>query len=228
MAKTMAKQTIAILGGTGHEGGGLAVRWAKAGYAVIIGSRDAAKASAAADAVNAKFPGVTVRGMGNTDAATAADVVVLTVPFAAQRATVEDVRAALKGKILVDATVPLVPPKVARVQLPASGSAVAAIQEMLGEEVRVVSAFQNVSAHALQDIDSAIDCDVLVCGDDIAARETVIGLAADIGLRGIHAGPIANSVAAEALTSILITINMRYKVPGSGIRITGLPPAPAR
>jgi NADPH-dependent F420 reductase len=119
--------------------------------------------------------------------------------------------------------VPLVPPKVARVQLPGDGSAVAAIQRALGEGVSVISAFQNVSAHHLKDLAHNVDCDVLVCGDDPAAREIVIGLAADMGLRGIHAGPIVNSAAAEALTSILITINMRYKVPGAGIRITGLP-----
>jgi hypothetical protein len=119
--------------------------------------------------------------------------------------------------------VPLVPPKVARVQLPSDGSAVAAIQKMLGEDVRVVSAFQNISAHHLKDLTHSVDCDVLVCGDDPAAREIVIGLAADMDLRGIHAGSIVNSAAAEALTSILIAMNVRYKVLGTGIRITGLP-----
>lgn len=217
--------TIAVLGGTGQEGGGLALRWAKAGHHVILGSRDAAKAAAAAAEMKAKLGAAQVTGNANASAAAAADIVVLTVPFAAQRATVEEVRGALAGKILIDATAPLVPPKVARVQLPAGGSAVAAIQAMLGEEVRVVAAFQNVSAHHLHDLDHAIDCDVLVCGDDPAARDVAIGLAADIGLRGVHAGPIVNSAAAEALTSILIAMNMRYKVPGTGIRITGLPPA---
>jgi hypothetical protein len=118
--------------------------------------------------------------------------------------------------------VPLVPPKVARVQLPEGGSAVAAIQRLLGESVKVVSAFQNVSAHLLQDPAHPVECDVLVCGDDIQARETVIKLSVDIGLRAVHAGPIVNSAAAEALTSILISINSRYKVNGAGIRITGL------
>lgn len=217
--------TIAVLGGTGQEGGGLALRWARAGHHVILGSRDAAKAVAAAAGMKAKLGGAQVTGDANVSAAAAADIVVLTVPFAAQRATVEEVCGALAGKILIDATAPLVPPKVARVQLPEGGSAVAAIQAMLGEEVRVVAAFQNVSAHHLHDLDHAIDCDVLVCGDDPAARDVAIGLAADIGLRGVHAGPIVNSAAAEALTSILIAMNMRYKVPGTGIRITGLPPA---
>lgn len=216
--------TIAVLGGTGQEGGGLALRWAKAGHRVILGSRDAARAAAAAAEMKAKLGGGSITGEANKGAAEAAEIVVLTVPFAAQRSTVEDVREALAGKILIDATAPLVPPKVARVQLPAGGSAVAAIQAMLGEDVRVVSAFQNVSAHHLHDLEHSIECDVLVCGDDPAARETVIGLAADIGLRGVHAGPIVNSAAAEAITSILIAMNMRYKVPGTGIRITGLPP----
>lgn len=216
-------QTIAVLGGTGQEGGGLALRWAKAGHRVILGSRDAAKAAASAAEMKAALPGASVRGAPNKDAAAAADVVVLTVPFSAQRSTVEDVSAQLEGKILVDATAPLVPPKVARVQLQGDGSAVAAIQKMLGEKVRVVSTFQNVSAHHLKNLDHAIECDVLICGDDPSARETVVQLAADIGLRGIHAGQISNSAAAEALTSILIAINMRYKVPGAGIRITGVP-----
>ena len=217
--------TIAVLGGTGQEGGGLALRWAKAGHRVILGSRDATKASAAAAQMKAKLGGGLITGDVNESAAAAAEIIVLTVPFAAQRATVEDVREALTNKILIDATVPLVPPKVARVQLPGGGSAVAAIQEMLGDKVRVVSAFQNVSAHHLQDLAHNIECDVLVCGDDPAAREIAIKLSADMGLRGVHAGPIVNSAAAEALTSILIAMNMRYKVPGTGIRITGLPPA---
>lgn len=215
--------TIAILGGTGQEGSGLALRWAKAGHRVILGSREAAKAAATASAVADTLGADNVSGKSNKDAAMAADIVVLTVPFAAQRSTVEEVRDALEGKILIDATVPLVPPKVARVQLPSDGSAVAAIQRLLGENVRVVSAFQNVSARHLKDLSHDVDCDVLICGDDPAAREIVVGLAADIGLRGVHAGPIVNSAAAEALASILIAMNMRYKVPGTGIRITGLP-----
>jgi hypothetical protein len=214
--------TIAILGGTGQEGRGLALRLGKAGHRVIVGSRDNARAAAAAREMNGVLGRDAISGATNKTAASAADIVMLTVPYAAQRATVEDVREALRGKILIDTTVPLVPPKVARVQLPPGGSAVAAIQALLGEEVRVVSAFQNVSAHRLRDLDHAVDCDVLVCGDDVAARETVIGLAADIGLAAYHAGPIANSAAAEALTSVLIAINMRYKIPGAGIRITGV------
>jgi len=215
--------TIAVLGGTGNEGRGLALRWAKAGHKVILGSRQPDRAEASAAEMNQRLGQTNVSGASNNDAARAADIVVLTVPHSAQRPTVEAVRNELSGKILVDATVPLVPPKVSRVQLPAGGSAVAAIQALLGADVRVVSAFQNVSAHHLKDLDHHVECDVLVCGDDAAARDIVIGLAADIGLRAFHAGPIANSAAAEALTSILISINIRYKSAGSGIRITGLP-----
>jgi 8-hydroxy-5-deazaflavin:NADPH oxidoreductase len=221
MAKTY---TIAIVGGTGEEGRGLALRWAKAGHRVIVGSRDVTKAVDAALQMKEMLADADIRGADHKSAAAAADIIVLTVPYSAQRATVEHIADALEGKILVDTTVPLVPPKVARVQLPDDGSAVAAIQRLLGEKVRVVSAFQNVAAHHLKDLAHSVDCDVLICGDDPAAREIAVGLAADIGLRGIHAGPIANSAASEALTSILIAINMRYKVQGSGIRITGLPP----
>lgn len=224
MARTF---TIAILGGTGQEGGGLALRWAKAGHRVILGSRDAAKAAAAAAEMRTVLGSAQISGAANREAAAAAEIVVLTVPYAAQRATVEDVRNGLAGKILIDATVPLRPPKVARVQLPADGSAVAAVQKELGDKVRVVSAFQNVSAHHLKNLSHSVDCDVLICGNDPAAREIVVGLAADIGLRGIHAGTIENSAAAEAMTSLLIAINMRYKIPGSGIRITGLPAEPS-
>jgi 8-hydroxy-5-deazaflavin:NADPH oxidoreductase len=220
---TAQRRTIAILGGTGAEGSGLALRWASAGHRVIIGSRNPEKAAKVCAELNALYRSESLSFRDNRAAAAAAEIVVLTVPHAAQRATVEEVRESLAGKILVDATAPLVPPKVSRVQLPAGGSAVAAIQHLLGEAVRVVSAFQNVSAHFLRDLAHDVDCDVLVCGDDPAARETVIELARDIGLRAYHAGPICNSAAAEALTSILISINIRYKVPGAGIRVTGVP-----
>jgi NADPH-dependent F420 reductase len=215
--------TLAVLGGTGAEGSGLAFRWANAGYPVIIGSRTAEKAQAGAADLNRLLGKDIVRGMDNLSAAKEADIAILTVPWAAQKSTVSDVALALQGKILVDVTVPLVPPKVNRVQLPEGGSAVLAMQQMLGEGVRVVSAFQNVSAHHLKDLHHTVECDVLVCGDDIPARETVVQLANACGLRGIHAGPLQNSVVAEALTSVLISINQRYKIPGSGIRITGLP-----
>lgn len=217
---------IAVLGGTGAEGGGLALRFAHAGHRVVVGSRDAARAAGAAARIEGKLGGRSgqpaVSGAGNEDAARRAELVVLTVPYAAQRATAHAAAGALAGKILVDATVPLTPPRVARVQLPEGGSAVARLQAELGESVRVVSAFQNVSAHLLSELDRDVDCDVLVCGDDADARETVVRLAASIGLRAWHAGPLANSAVAEGLTSVLISINRRYKARGAGIRISGV------
>ncbi|MCP1470359.1 hypothetical protein J3E64_002047 [Sphingobium sp. OAS761] len=220
------KQVIAVLGGTGHEGAGLAARWAKAGYRVIVGSRDADRAAEAAGRL-AEASGGDVSGAANMDAAAAGDIVVLAVPYSGQQALAQEVSEALDGKILIDVTVPLQPPKVARVQLPEGGSAVEALQRMLGDGVRVVSAFQNVSAHQLSALDQPVDCDVLVAGDDVDARETVCQLARAIGIVAWHAGPLANSAAAEALTSVLIAMNKRYKVAnGAGIRITGIPDQP--
>lgn len=218
------KKTIAVLGGTGKEGGGLALRWAHVGHNVIIGSRTAERAEEGAAAMRETLgSGAQVRGLANPDAAAAADIVVLAVPFAAQQATLREVAPALAGKILIDVTVPLVPPKVFQVQLPDGGSAVEAAQALLGEGVRVVSAFQNISAHHLTKLDEEVECDVLVCADDPAAAEEVVALALEIGLTAWNAGPLCNSVVAEGLTSVLIALNRRYKVPGSGIRLTGLP-----
>ena len=216
------KPVISILGGTGAQGSALALRWVDAGYPVVIGSRNAQKAAQACEEISSQVENANICHDDNAAAAAKGEIVVLCVPYASQRDTVESVRAGLEGKILIDATVPLVPPKVARVQLPEGGSAVAAIQTMLGDSVKVVSAFQNVAAHVLGDLSSTVECDVLVCGNDVEARETVIKLASDIGMRAIHAGPIVNSAAAEALTSILISINSRYKVSGAGVRITRL------
>lgn len=216
-----SSMVIAVLGGTGAEGSGLALRWAAHGHEVIVGSRSAERAQATAEALGARAgPGARVRGAANLDAAQAASVVVLTVPHSAQLETADEVSAALAGKLLIDVTVPLIPPRVDRVQIPNGESAVLALQRRLGADVRIVSAFQNVAAEHLHDLAHPIDCDVLVCGDDAQARERVIALAADAGMRGLHAGVLANSLAAEALTSVLIAINKRYKVPGSGIRIT--------
>jgi NADPH-dependent F420 reductase len=215
-------KSIAIIGGTGAEGSGIALRLAKAGYRVIIGSRDAAKAAKAAQDLGRISAQAQISGADNKTAAAEAEIAILTVPYAAQRESVEEIRAALVGKILIDATAPLVPPRVNRVQLPPGGSAVAAIQALLGDTVRVVSAFQNVPAEKLKQLDAPVDCDVLVCADDAAARQSVIALVDTMGLRGIDAGPIGNSAAAEALTSVLIWINRKYGVPGAGIRIAGL------
>lgn len=214
---------LAVLGGTGAEGFGLAVRWAAAGYDVTLGSRVAERAAEKAAEIAAMGTGWRVQGMENLAAAERAEIVALTVPYGAHQPTLAAVRAALQGKILIDVTVPLVPPRVSRVQLPAGKSAGEEAQALLGDGVRVVSAFQNISASHLVDLQHEIDCDVLVCGDDADAREAVVRLAAAAGMVAWHAGPLANAVAVESLTPVLISLNRRYKVPNSGIRITGIP-----
>ncbi|HAD08588.1 MAG TPA: NADPH-dependent F420 reductase [Porticoccaceae bacterium] len=218
------KPVIAVLGGSGDLGGGLALRWAVAGYPVIIGSRTQEKADAAAASLNERDDlAEAVRGMANEDAAQAGEVVVMTVPFANHQSTLEAIRDAVQGKIFIDVTVPLVPPKVGTVQLPEGGSASARAQAYLGEEVRVVSAYQNVAAAHLNDLSHDPECDVLICGNDKDACAAVVVLTEAAGMKGWHAGPIANAVVAEAMTSVLITLNRRYKIPGSGFRITGTP-----
>ena len=220
------RPAIAIIGGTGPLGSGLARRLYAAGYAVVIGSRTAAKAEAAVAALAADHPdgapaGGRLTGSDNAAAARQAEVVFITVPWASQAAILDEIKTHLAGKLVVDTTVPLVPPKVARVQLPSEHSAALAAKQRLGSEVRVVSAFHNVAAHKLATADK-IDCDVLVFGDDPKDREIVVTLATAMGLDAVHAGPLANSVAAEALTSVLIGINRSYKVDGAGVRITGI------
>lgn len=221
----MENSIIAIVGGAGAEGKGIALRLANAGHHVVIGSRDSARAAEAAAQMRGRLADARIEGMSNEEAVAVAGIVILAVPYSAQVATVERLQPLLAGKILVDVTVPLVPPAVARVSLPDGGSAVEAIQKRLGEEVRVVAAFQNVSSHLLDDLDHAVECDVLVCADDKQARETVAELVHGMGLRAVEGGVLANSAAAEALTSVLIAINRRYKVRSAGIRITGLPDA---
>jgi NADPH-dependent F420 reductase len=222
---TESLPVLAILGGTGDLGTGLARRWAQAGYQVIIGSRTQEKAEAAAsnlrDVMSERGIGdIAVQAMENLAAAQAADIITLTVPFGHQASTLELVKPALQGKILIDVTVPLVPPKVARVQLPEAGSAGQIAQNILGEDVAVVSAFQNVAAHHLQE-GRGLDCDVLVCGNKKVARTEVITLVEAAGMRGFHAGMINNAAAAEALTSVLITINKQYGC-HAGITISGV------
>jgi NADPH-dependent F420 reductase len=207
--------TIAIVGGTGQLGGALAWRLARAGHAVIIGSRTAESASAKAAEL-----GHGLTGMANADAAAAGDIVFVTVPFATQTATLAEITPHVIGKIVVDTTVPLVPPKVMRVQLPPEGSAAARAAWFIGEEVRLVAGFHNVAAHKLAR-DVEVDCDILVFGDDKAARAEFVALADAIRLRGVHAGPLVNAAAAEAMTSLVIFINRNYQVDGAGIRITG-------
>jgi NADPH-dependent F420 reductase len=222
---TSAAPVVAIIGGTGELGSAIARRLSRSGLEVIIGSRDPARAAAAAAAL-ATATGRVVSGVANAEAAARGGIIIVTVPFASQEATLQEIAAGVAGKIVVDTTVPLMPPKVMRVQLPAEGSAAQRAQKLLGEGVRLVSAFHNVAAHKLA-TDATVDCDVLVFGDDKAARESVIRLVEACGLRGLHAGALANSAAAEALTSILIFINKQYSVDGAGLRITGELKVPA-
>lgn len=213
--------TLAVLGGTGKEGPGLAFRWARAGYRVLIGSRAQEKAETAAAALNERLGSEVVQGMTNEDAAAACDIAVLTVPYSAQQATLEPLRPHLEGKVLVDVSVPL-GSDITLVGMPAAGSASREAQVLLGPGVQVVAAFQNISSVHLAD-DHPIECDVLVCGDSAPAREQVLQLVEAAGFKGWDAGPLQNAMVVEGLTSVLLGINKRYKIRGAGIRITGEP-----
>jgi len=214
--------TIAVLGGTGKEGKGLAYRWAKADYRVLIGSRTPPKAVDAAKELS-KMLGddASIAGLANPEAAAQADIVVLTVPYAAHRATLESVKDVVQGKLLIDVTVPLVPPKVSKVQMPEAGSATQEAREILGENVEVCAAFQNISnEHLLNNSD--VTCDELVTGTSKEARADTIKLVEAAGLVGWDAGPLENSVVVEGLTSVLIGINKKYGSTHAGIKITGV------
>jgi hypothetical protein len=214
--------TIAVLGGTGKEGKGLAYRWAKAGYKVLIGSRSSERAVTAASEIIQLLEGSSsVVGTSNLEAAQLAEIVVLTVPYAAHRETLESVKDALKGKLLIDVTVPLVPPKVSKVQMPPAGSAAQEAKEILGNDVQVAAAFQNIS-HELLLTDDDVECDVLVTGSSKEARTEALTLVEAAGLIGWDAGPIENSVVVEGLTSVLININKQHGSNHAGIRITGV------
>jgi 8-hydroxy-5-deazaflavin:NADPH oxidoreductase len=214
--------TIAVLGGTGKEGKGLAYRWAKAGYKVLIGSRKPEKAVKAASELMEMLEGrSSLVGASNLDAAQLADIAVLAVPYSAHRETLEGIKDVLKGKLLIDVTVPLVPPKVTKVQMPFEGSAAQEAKAILGEDVQVVAAFQNIShEHLMTDRD--VECDVLVTGSSKDARNEALTLVEAAGMTGWDAGPIENSVVVEGLTSVLININKRYGSTHAGIRITGV------
>ena len=222
MAKETLLFTIAVLGGTGKEGKGLAYRWAKAGYRILIGSRYSEKAVTAASEIMELLEGESsVVGTTNQEAAEQADIIVITVPYSGHRELLESVKDALNGKLVIDTTVPLVPPKVSKVQMPAAGSAAQEAKEILGENVEVVSAFQNVSYEHLLD-DEEVECDVLVTGSSKKARQEALTLVEAAGLTGWDAGPIENSVVVEGLTSVLINVNKQYGSTHAGIKITGV------
>ncbi len=220
----MTNPTIAVIGGTGAEGSGLAQRWAAAGYTVIIGSRMAEKGESVAAELAASLPwdGATLTGTDNGSAAEQADVVVFSVPYSAQAATLEQIKDYCDGKVLISVVVPLKPPKVAVVWQPEAGSAAREIQNFLGDRVRVTTAFQNISAFHAQELESEVDCDVLVTGDDKEAKAVTMQLVSAAGFTPVDAGPLANASVVEGMTSLLIGINMRHKIKNSGIRITGI------
>jgi NADPH-dependent F420 reductase len=218
---------IAIVGGTGKLGGGLAVRWALAGHEILIGSRDATRARTHA-AHLAKRGYAKIEGGENAWAAREGEVIVLTVPYQAHAETLGAIKSAAVGKVLVDVTVPLKPPKVSRVHLPPGQAAALEAQALLGEATPVAAALHHVSAAHLEDPSKQIDCDVLVVSDDPRAKETALGLVSDLGVRGLDGGPLVNAIALESLTPVLIHLNRTYKSPGTGIVFTHLPSRSSR
>ena len=214
--------SIAVLGGTGKEGKGLAYRWARAGYHIYIGSRTEDKAKSTADDLCRMLDGkALIEGLSNREATEKADIVVVSVPYAAHRDTLESVKELLIGKLLIDVTVPIVPPKVTKVQMPPAGSAAQEAKQILGEGAEIAAAFQNIShEHLLQD--EEVECDVLVTGTSKEARTETLKLVSAAGLIGWDAGPIENSVVLEGLTSVLIHINKQYGSTHAGIKITGV------
>lgn len=219
-----SETTIAVVGGTGKEGSGLALRWAAAGYTVVIGSRDGAKAAQKAEEIRAQAgANAQITGTDNLSAAQQGQIVTISVPYDAHGSTLDQIKDAVQGKILIDVTVPINPAAFRVVNVPPGKSACLEAQERLGSDVRVVAAFQNVGSWHLTDLSHGADCDVLVCSDSDEARNTVIQLAKAAGMRGLDAGPLANAVAVEAMTPVLLHLNKRYKAKSAGIIITGLP-----
>ena len=213
---------IGIVGGTGKEGSGLGIRWALAGHEVLIGSRDPERARGKAAELAARAPGARVSGMSNLDAVAAAEIVVLTVPANGLAATLPDVREACRGKIVVSTVVPLTFGGGRLFTPPPQGSSAEEAQEILGPEARVVAAFHHIAAHELAAGDHDIECDLLMCGGDADAKRLVTELGTSMGLRAVDVGGLGNAGPLEGITAVLATINRRYKLKGSGIKITGL------
>jgi NADPH-dependent F420 reductase len=212
---------LGLVGGTGKEGTGLSVRWAKAGHTVAIGSREAERAVQKAAELSSAS-GVTITGGDNASIVKDADIVVLCVPYGAHSATLEGLKSELAGKVVVDITVPLKPPAVREVNLPKGTSAAEEAKAILDPSTKLVAALHHVSSVHLQ-AGHGIECDVLVTGDDAAAKDAVISLIGELGMRGLDAGPLKNSVALESLTPVLLYMNKRYKSEGTGLVITGIP-----
>jgi 8-hydroxy-5-deazaflavin:NADPH oxidoreductase len=215
--------SIAIIGGTGKEGNALAARFARAGVRVIIGSREAARGSTAAREMAGRLGVEQIEGTSNREAAEKADVVLLAVPYEGIRVILQDLHGAVQGKTVINIASSIDPEKKSRAKLPPAGSTTAEVQEFFGENVKVVAAFQNISPERLEALEEPVDSDVLVCGGDRDTRTAVVELIRKIGVDSFDAGVLANAVALETLTAVLIAVNIRYKVKGAGIRITGIP-----
>ncbi len=212
---------IAILGGTGKEGGGLAVRWGQAGHTILIGSRDAERARQRAAELSRQVHGA-IEGLSNLEAARRGELVVITVPFAGHRALIEEVRSALQGKVVVDTVVPVDLKAPHPYVPPPEGSAAEEAQSVLGPRVKVVAAFHHIAAHELSALGHVISADGLFCGDDAAAKAVVAALISATGARPVDVGPLKHAPFIEGITLLLIEINKRYKVKASGIHITGI------
>ncbi|HXJ83744.1 MAG TPA: NADPH-dependent F420 reductase [Candidatus Methylomirabilis sp.] len=213
---------IAIVGGTGKEGSGLGLRWAMAGHEIVIGSRDPERARAKATELAGRAPGARATGMSNADAVKMADVVVLALPANGLQTTIPDITAACRGKIVISTVVPMTFGGGRLFTPPAQGSAAEEAQELLGPQARVVAAFHHIAAHELQAGDHPIECDLLYCGGDAEAKKAVADLGASLGLRAVDVGALTNAGPLEGITAVLATINRRYKLKNSGIKITGL------
>ncbi len=214
---------LAIIGGTGKEGKALAARFAKAGILVVIGSRDATRAQNTANELNRRIGNSNVEGYSNREAAAKADVVLLSVPYDGMRPILEDIREAAQNKMIINIASSLNPERKSRAKIPSAGSVTAEIQQFFGDAAKVVAAFQNISPEKLESLDETIDSDVLVCGGDKESRAAIIDLIRRIGIDAFDAGVLANAVAVEALTAVLIAVNLKYKIKGAGIRLTGVP-----
>lgn len=216
------KPKLAILGGTGKFGQALAIRFGRMGYPLIIGTRQKAKGLAVVNKLQDHFQKESVEIEDYSAAAHSADIIIIAVPYEAQDSAIEQIRQGAEGKIVISTIVPLQIKNRELLELPMHGSAALLMQRQLGKEVKVVAAFQNIAAHLLNKPELKLDCDVLVCSDHLEACRTVTAMAFEIGLRGIYAGPLANSAAIESMTSLLIAINKFYKIEGAGIKITQL------
>jgi 8-hydroxy-5-deazaflavin:NADPH oxidoreductase len=211
---------IAIVGGTGNEGRGMSLRWARAGYEVFIGSRDGEKARTMAAELSAQVSRV-IQGGDNVAAVRASELVVLSIPYAAHTGTLQSLKEELAGRVLIDITVPLQPPKITAVHLPAGNAAALEAQALLGEGTKVVAALHHVSSVHLRDLDHEIDCDVLACSDDKPALEIALTVIRDLGVRAFDVGPLRNAVALESITPLLLYLNKQQKGRSVGVRITG-------